>query len=237
MHGRRDEDSLAQLCGLLENRMGNKISRLFIQKDILPFPGSDMKLPSAHHIVEPIRINACGIHNAACFINSCGGGNAITVRRFFNVLCFRIKMELHAVLKGIFRKSDCHLKGTDNPACGGIQHGCHLRRQIRLQLMYFLSGNDTHIGNAVGFGALPEYLKPGQILFIKTENQGAISFKWKIQFFGERIHHAVSRHVHSGLQRAGNRIIPRMDNGAVGLGGTAAHILLPLQDSQLQLVT
>ena len=227
MNGGGDQDALSQTGGLLENGMGDKIAGFFIHQDIFPAPWRDVKRAGADHIVKSIGVYACGIYDGPAFILRIGCLNPITVwysgsivsgRRFLGyTFHFCLKAELYPVFKGIFRQSDGHFEGTDNAACGRIEHGVYLFGKIGFDFVDFLSLHDAKAGNAVRNAALIQLFQPSDLILGKAEDQGAVSFEGKIQLPGKSVHHPVSLHVQPGLPGSGNCVESRVDDGAVGL--------------------
>ena len=122
-----------------------------------------------------------------------------------------IKFKVHAVGIGIFRQRNVQIKGTYDACRRCIENAGRLICQIWLHFLDSRLIRDDF-----------------QILYT--------GIKGKIQLLCQFRHDLVSFHIQPGHQRAFGRVISGMDNGTVGLGRAAAHILLPFQDTGIHLI-
>ena len=149
----------------------------------------------------------------------------------FQALYFRVKMKLHTVHGRIFRQGDVQAEGTDNARRGRIESRIGLLRQVRLHLQQFVVVNDTKIRDAVRLSPVVECLKARHVFLGETDHQGTDAPERDIQIFCQIAHQRIAAHVELCHQTAGRGVIAGVDDGAVGLGGAAADILLLFQDA------
>ena len=100
--------------------------------------------------------------------------------------------------------------------------------QIGLQSEKFLSLQNPKIRYTVFSSPLQQFRKESGILIFRADDQGTVSVKREIQLPGQSVHHLIAPDIHLCLLRAGQSVETCVNNGAVGLGGAAADILLPL---------
>ena len=231
-----DQNTLAQLAGELENCVLHKIPRLFIQQAVVSPAGGDVQLPFRNHIVEHIRIDPGGIDHIP-------GPEVPTVRvnrpealpsgKAQNA---GIELECHAVGIGVLSKSDGHIEGADNSAGRGPQSRHSILAHIGLQFVEPPGIHNFQPLYPIFQAVFIEGFQPWQVLFGHTDHQRTVHPEWEIQLLGQLRHHPISLDVHLGHEAAMGGVVARMDDGAVGLGGAAAHIRLPLQNQHISLI-
>ena len=92
------------------------------------------------------------------------------------------------------------------------------------------------VGHTVGLAPLQQRVQTGTVRLIKAEHQRTVADEIKVQFFGQFPHQAVALHIEPGHLGAGSRVIARVDDGAVGLGGAGADVLGLFQQAGFQLI-
>ena len=168
---------------------------LLIQQAVIAFPRGDMYFTAADHVVEAVRVNACGIDNIfRCYGSlSCLQNVAFSV--FFNLIYFSQELKFHSVVHRIFRQSDGKAKGADNSA-GRRVEGCHHGiRYVRLHLPDFISGDYLQPLDPIALPFFQEFFQRRKIVLRKAENERTVSHIIKIQFLRERLHHLASLYI------------------------------------------
>ena len=102
--------------------------------------------------------------------------------------------------------------------------------------MQTLGIDDLQLLHAVCHAVLIELLQTGQIILAHANDQTAVLNESEIQILRQLGHHQVALKIHFRHQRAMLCVKAGMDNGAVGLGGAAAHVLAALHYADLGLV-
>ncbi len=144
-----------------------------------------------------------------------------------------IKLELYAIFCGVLGKSISQAKGTDD-AAGGCPQGSHrVIGNVRLHLDQLVAFDNAQALYAVVHAVFVQLYQIRAVLLAQTHHQAAALVVGKIQFFGKGRHTAAALHIQFGHQAAMGGIVACMDNGAVGLGGAAADILLLIQHQNI----
>ena len=184
----------------------------------------DVKRAGADHIVKSIGVYACGIYDGPAFILRIGCLNPITVWYSGSIVPeegswiyfhFCLKAELYPVSKA-FLPERWSFEGTDNAACGRIEHGVYIFGKIGFDFVDSFpsrcAGRERR-SQCRADTALPDRSSD----LLKNREPGSRFFEGKIQLFGKKIHHPVSLHIQPGLPGSGNGVESRVDDGAVGL--------------------
>ena len=231
------QNALAQFAGQLEHRMAHESAGLLVQQAVIAPAGGNMQLPLlGHHIVQHVRVHARGVDHipglevAAVRMN----GPAAAASGEARYLC--IEPEFHAVGISVLRQGNGHVKGADNTAGGGPQGGHGVFADVWLQFVKTFTVYNFQPLHTVLHTVFIEGLKSRHILLGHTDHQRAVHLERKIQIFGKLGNHPVAPDVHFGHEAAVGSVKARVDNGAVGLGGAAAHILCPLQNQHFPLI-
>ena len=102
MDGRADQNSLAEFTGQLKDGMRDKTAGALVQKTVITAPRRDVQLASRNHVVQHVRIDACGIDDIARFKIAVVGMNGPIAVIPSKAGDFSIELEFHAVVKGVF---------------------------------------------------------------------------------------------------------------------------------------
>ena len=234
--GGRYQHALAHFAGQLEDGAGHQPARLLVQQAVVALAGDDGELLFTDKIVHHIGIHARRIHHAPGADGALVGVDAPVLAVAGDVLHLGVESEFHPVVGGVLRHGDGQPEGADDAAGGGVQRRHHLIGQIRFQRAGLVTGKNLQVGHAVGFAPLQQRLQTGAVRLVKAQHQRAVADEIKVQFLGQLPHQAVALHVEPGHPGAGGRVIARVDNGTVGLGGAGADILGLFQQAGFQLI-
>ena len=235
--GGGNQHALAVLAGQGKNGVLYVLARLLVQQAVIAPAGGDMNLFLADHVVELVGVHPCGIDHAAGLIGAVVGLNLPAARDGVQAGDLGVKAELHAVGGGVLRHGDVHAEGAHNTGGGGVEDAHGLFGQVGLQLEDFLPvQNQLHVLDAILDAPLIQGLQVGQGILVDTHHQGAAPVERKIQLLGQVLHHLIALHVQLGHQGSVGGVVACVNNGAVGLGGAAAHVLRLLQHTDFGLV-
>ena len=145
-----------------------------------------------------------------------------------------VQAEFHAVFAGVFRQRFAELKRAHDAARGRMQRGGHLGGERRLQPPRRVAGNDLKPGHTVGCAALQQLAQHRLVRFVKGDHQRTVAPEGNVQLGAQLIHHGVALHVKARLQTARLGVESGVHDGAVGLAGARAHVLLALQHAHGQ---
>ena len=190
-------------------------------------------------IVNAAGVYARRIDDAACFQRAVVGldgppGSAAVQR--VQARNFGVKPKLHTVFGGVLRQRKRQAERADDAARGRPQCGDGGVRDIRLhshQLVPFYDAQPLH---AVGDAVFIELLQRGAVLVAQADDKAAAPVVGKIQLLRKGRHPAAALDVELGHQAAVGRVVPGVDNGAVGLGRAAADVLLLLYHKNFRVI-
>ena len=208
-----------------------------VQQAVIAPAGGNVQLPFlGHHIVQHVRVHARGVDHIpglevpAVRMN----GPAAAASGETRYLC--IEPEFHAVGISVLRQGNGHVKGADDTAGGGPQGGHGVLADIGLHFVKPFTVYNFQPLHTVLHAVFIKGLKSRHILLRHADHQGTIHLEWKVQIPGKLGHHSVAPHIHFCHKTSVGSVKARVDNGAVSLGGAAAHILRPLQNQHFSLV-
>ena len=147
-----------------------------------------------------------------------------------------LQLQVGAVEHRRLRQGQTVLPGGADGGGGGVEHGAHLGGQVWLQAAGFFAGENLQPGHAVGLTPAEQDLQGLFVLFGEGGHKGAAPAVGHIQRRAQLSCQLCAPHVESGHQGARFRVVPGVENGGVGLGGAAGHIVGPLQHADAQLV-
>ena len=232
VHRGRYQHALAVFARQLEYRVPHMLPRRVVKQEIISPPGRDGHgVRLVGHIVQRVGVYARRIDDAACFQRAVVGldgppGSAAVQR--VQARNFGVKPKLHTVFGGVLRQRKRQAERADDAARGRPQCGDGSVRDVRLhshQLVPFYDAQPLH---AVGDAVFIELLQRGAVLVAQADDKAAAPVVGKIQFLRKGRHPAAALDVELGHQAAVGRVVPGVDNGAVGLGRAAADVLLLL---------
>ena len=88
--------------------------------------------------------------------------------------------------------------------------------------------------HSVLYASVIEGAQGMKVSLVKGQYQAAHPGKGHLELFADVPGHPVALHVEPGHEGARLRVVPGVDDGAVGLGGAIGYIVLSLQDGHVQ---
>ena len=234
VHGGGDQHALTVLARQLEDGVVHMPCRRVVQQEVIAAPGNDLhRVGGIHGVVQLVRMHTGGVHHQARLKAALVGLHAPAALNRGKAGDGGIKLELYAIFCGVLGKSIGQAKGADD-AAGGCPQGSHrVIGNVRLHLDQLVTFDNAQALYAVGHAVFVQLYQIRAVLLAQTHHQAAALVVGKIQFFGKGRHTAAALHIQLGHQAAVGGIVACMDNGAVGLGGAAADILLLIQNQNI----
>ena len=99
-----------------------------------------------------------------------------------------------------------------------------------------LAGQDPHPGDAVLVAPVKEGMYRLHLLLVKGQDKGTDLLALHRQLFAELLGHPDSLHIEAGHFGPRLRVVPGVEDGAVGLGGAVRHVVGGLQGHHLQVI-
>ncbi len=146
---------------------------------------------------------------------------------------FRVEAEFHAVDVCVLRQRDVERKRTHDAGRRSIEGSHRLVRDVGLHLHELVPLNDPKVRDAVFLSLLQEFLKTAPCCFVRADDKGADPLKGDIQIPCELCHHRIALDVELCHEGARLAVVARVDDGAVGFGGSAADVLRLLEDTDV----
>ena len=128
------------------------------------------------------------------------------------------------------------IERADNAAGRRPERGDGVFRHVRLQLVQALRVHDLQLLDAVFHAVFIQRPQLRQILLGHADDERAVHFERKIKILRKLRHHEIAFEIHFCHQASVRGVEARVDNGAVGLGGAAAHILCLFQHQHPSLI-
>ena len=236
--GRGDQDAFACLGRQLEDGMADEVADFLVQQHVVAAACDDLDGFFTDHVVEFVRIDASGVDHV-------GRAQALAALQVdfpatinpSDMLHLAVEAELHAILIGVLCQGDGKAEGADDSASRAEQCGDNVLGKVRLQGTDLVTGEDLHVGNAVGDTPVVQFLELGLVSLVEADDQRPILLEVDVKILGKLGHHPRPFNVQFCLQRARNRVVACMDDGAVCLARAAAHVLVLLQQGDSQVVT
>jgi len=187
-----------------------------------------------HHCIR--EQPGCVDHPAAAKIAAVGAHahNAPPVHD--KVLKLGFQQQLYAVLQRIFGGGNHRTEGIYQAGSGQPQRPADLRTELRLAAQGFFCREDFHARHAVLLAAGIQVVQFGALFGANCHNIAAAALKGNAQFRRHLVPHGVGAAVHLGLQRAGDGVVPGVNNGRVGRGRPHANIRFLLNQQHLELI-
>ena len=128
------------------------------------------------------------------------------------------------------------IERADNAAGRRPERSDGVFRHVRLQLVQTLRVYDLQLLYAVFYAVFIQRAQLRQVLLGHTHNKRAVHFERKIKILRKLRHHEIAFEIHFCHQASVRGVEACVDNGAVGLGGAAAHILCLFQHQHPSLI-
>ena len=208
-----------------------------VQQKVVPPPRHNGHAFVADLVVQFVGVYPGSIDDAAGFQRAAVGLQPPAAVDGLHLLHFGVKLEPHAVFGGVLGKGVGQPEGADDAAGGGPEGGHHFVGNVGLHGAQFLPLHDAQPFHAVGYTVFIELFQGRAVLLTQADHQAAALFVGKIQLLGESRHHPAARYVQGGHPAAGGGVKSRVDNGAVGLAGTAADVLLFIYHQNLGFIS
>lgn len=237
VHGGGHQHALAVLARQLKDRVVYVFARCMVQQKVVAPPRHNGHGVGADLVVQFVGMHPCRVDDTARFQRTAVGPKAPAAVYALDALYLGVKLELHTVFGGVFGKGVGQAEGADDAASGRPQRRHRFVGDVRLQGAQFLPPDDAQSLHAVGAAVFQQFFQRRAVLLAQADHQAAALPVGKIQLFGKVRHHPAARHVEGGHPAAGGGVKPCMDNGAVGLGGAAADVLLLIDHQNVALVS
>ena len=186
---RGDQDTLAELCGLREDRVADMVSDGLVQQAVVAAPGSDIDLFLTDHVVELVRIDTGRVDDIPCLVHTVvGADRPDRIAVFFagagrEGLHLGIEEEVDAVHAGIFSHGDIEDKRTNDPAGGGIQGGHYVLREVGLFLQCLFAAQDLQTFDSIGNAPVVQVFESVLFGFMNTDDQGPVPLERNVEVF------------------------------------------------------
>ena len=236
MHGGADQNALAVLAGQLEDGVLHKAAGGAVQQEVIAPAGDDLHGRAACLIVELIRVQTRGVYHHLGLDVALGGVQLPAAVHGGHFQHFGVKLELRAVLGGVLGEGKGQAEGAHNAAGGGVQGGHGVVGDVRLHLLQLVLLHDAQALYPVGHAVFIQLVQGGAVLLAHAHNQAAVLLVVEVQLLGQGGHHPAALHVQFGHEGAVGGVKTGMNDGAVGLGGAAAHVLFPFHHQNVCLV-
>ena len=205
-----------------------------VQQEVVAPAGGDGHGVVRHHVVQLVGIHARGVHHHPGLHIPLGGGQPPAAVHLLNAGDLGVELEFHPVAGGVLRQGEGEPEGAHDGPGGGVQGGHRLVADIGLHFDQLIPLHNAQALHPVGHAVFIQLVQGGAVVLADHDHKASVILIGEIQLLGQRGHHPAALHVQPGHERAVGRVVPRVDDGAVGLGGAAAHILLPLQHQHVR---
>ena len=108
--------------------------------------------------------------------------------------------------------------------------------EVGLQSTGLIPGEQGQTGHPVLCAPAEQLLEQDLVLRGKAEHQGPTGQIGYVQLGAQLPGQGGAPDVEAGHQGAGHGVIPGVDDGGIGLGGTVGHIVFPLHDPHFELI-
>ena len=233
--GRADEDALAIFPGELEDRVLCKVAGRLVEQAIVAAARRDMQLARADLIVQHVGVDARRVDDGACLKRAAVRLNDPMAIFGADGGDFCVKLEANAVGGGVFRQGDGQAEGTDDRAGRRPEGRDRIRRDVRLKFAQAVPLDNLKTGHAVFHAVFIERVQARSLRFRHADDEAAAAAIWEVQFTGQRLHQLAAAQIEFCHQAAVRGVEARMDDGAVGLAGAAADVLLALEHEEAAL--
>ena len=229
MDGGGHQHALALRAGALEDDPAHPVVLGFVQQVVFAPAGQGLPVIGLQHLVHPVGVHAGGVqHEAGGHI---AGGRVQHKARagVFNAGDRAVPPQLHAAAHRGLGHGDGKAPGVDDAGAGREKRAAHFLRKPRLHRPGLLAGEQPQPGHAVFAAPVVKGAQGGQLLGAEGHHKRAHPLEGHLQLFADLAGEAVALHVQPGHQGAGLRVVARVDDGAVGLGGAGGDVRRGLQ--------
>ena len=229
MDGGGHQHALARRAGTWKDHVRDPAPLRFVQQVVLPPDAPQRKGVGRGQIVEPVRLEAGGVEDAAGLIATGGGLQPPAATHPPDGGDAGAQMDLDSVAYGGLCQGQAVFPGGADGGGGGMERGDDLGAQAGLQGAGGGAVQQLQAGNSIAQAPGIERLQRGALPCVEGDHQGACGPIGNVQLAAQLSGQRGAADVAAGHEGAGLRVIPGMENGGVGLGGAAGHIVLPLQ--------
>ena len=177
-----------------------------------------------------------GVDHIPALEHLASGGNPPARSRLFQAGDRMLQVQLHPIDHRRLRQGQAVLPGHADGRRGGVQRRRHRLRQVRLHGPGFVAGEQAQAGHPVGHSPMIQRFHHGLLLPAEGQHEGTHRLVGDIQVPAQLPGQLHSPDVQPGHKAAGGGVVPRVEDGRVGLGSPFRHVVLPLQHRHLQLV-
>ena len=234
MNGGRDQDALAHGAGALEDHAAYPRPLALVQQIVFPLGGANSKGCFPNEPVDPVRVDAGSVDDVPGAEHALGGGDGEALLLPGDGGDGTAPAELRAVAHRRLRHGQGVLPWVHDGGGGGQQRLQDLAAQLRLQGPGLVSGEEDQARHAVFLPPLQQGPQEGAVLLAEGQDQTAGLPVGHVQFGADLLRHADALHVQPGHFRVRLRVVARVEDGAVGLGGTPGHVAEGLQHREAQ---
>ena len=242
MDGGAHQHALTHLGGGVEDGAGGGLTALLVKQHVLAAAGVDREGLVAQHLGDLVGEHArrvdevAGLHGAAV-----GGGKPKAfgfpeaLGGLFNGNYLKVQLKLRAVVHGVADGGDGQAVGAHNGTCGRIESAGQVRVEVGLHSEQLILLHDAKPLHTVLHTAAVDGLHLGALI-LKGYHQRAVALVADPQLGADLLHHLGAAHVHAGLHGACLGVKARVDNGGVGGGSPACHVVLLVHDANFQII-
>ena len=144
--------------------MAHMATRFFVQQAVVALTRGNMYLIAADHVVEAVRVNACGIDNIFRRYGSLSCLQDVAFSVFLNLIYFSQKFEFHSVVRCVFGQRDGKAKGADNSAGRRVERCHHGICHVRLHPSDFIAGDNLQSLDPIAFSLFQELFQRREIV-------------------------------------------------------------------------
>ncbi len=232
----RDEDALAHGPGQHEDGVRDVGAGRRVEQLVLAAAGLDGEGLCRRHVVDRVGVDAGGVDDAAgaegAAVGRDGPGVAVAGERGHG----RVEGELDAVGAGVLEKGDREAEGVADAGRGRPERGDGLVRDVWLHAEKLFSLDDAKALDAVLAAAFEEGLEAGAGVVGGADDERSDAHEGELEVAREVVEEGVTLDVEAGHERAGTRVEAGVDDGGVGLGGSAADVVGGLEHEEAALV-
>ena len=234
--GRRDEHALAELARQLEDRVVHMAAGRAVQQEVIAAARGDRHAVVRDHVVDHVGVHARRVHDDLRLQVALVGMHnpaALNLRQARND---GVKLELDAVLRRILRQREGQAKRADDAAGRRVQRSDRVVADVRLHGHQLVALDDAQSLDAVLHAVLVQLHQVRAILLAEHDDEAAVLDVMEVQLLGQPGHDAAAFDIQLRHQAAVRRIVAGVNDGAVGLGGAAADVLLALDHEHIGLL-
>ena len=199
--------------------------------------GMDGEVALVHHLCDIVAVQTGSVDDPRSLKVTLGGMYAVDLA-IGNIHTgdLAVQHELDTVLRGVLSQRLHIQELIDLTVTGAVDTAQDLGVQHRLHVQNILRGQDLVVIDAVLEGTLGEGLGGRQLVGVQNGGDGAALHDRHIQIPADGHQHAVGDGTQPVFQRAHGHGGAGGEQAGVGLGGIAAHVIVLVAYSYLQLV-